>query len=278
VFPEAVTNLTRKLDFERAGIAPLDDQGRVADLHGLRATLGTRLARAGVAPQIAQRIMRHADYRTTLQHYTVLSLADTAAAVRRLPGGRGESAATGKGSRAAAVPDADCVSSAGGSSGFPTAGAVVSAESISPSQQNRQQSTHDSARDVTTTCDDECEPSGDDPGPNDRSGRKLREEVRRPARLRSVRGGRRKLLPNPLGNDCSTAASVDGQGLAAAPSPPSADSPAVEGRRRAAECGAVRQAADDLELAAVGRAWPKLTRQLKAAILALIRASTDEQD
>jgi hypothetical protein len=40
----------------------------------------------------------------------------------------------------------------------------------------------------------------------------------------------------------------------------------------------VRQAADDLELAAVGRAWPKLTRQLKAAILALIRASTDEQD
>jgi len=200
VFPEAVTNLTRKHDFERAGIAPLDDQGRVADLHGLRATLGTRLARAGVAPQIAQRIMRHADYRTTLQHYTVLSLADTAAAVRRLPGGRGKSAATGSGARGTAAGDADCVSSAGGSSGFRTAGAVVSAESVSPSQQNRQQSTHDSARDVTTTCDEESEPSGDDPGPNDRSGRKLREGLRRPARLRSVRGGRRKLLPNPLGN------------------------------------------------------------------------------
>ncbi len=31
----------------------------------LRTTLGTQLARAGVAPQITQRIMRHADFRTT---------------------------------------------------------------------------------------------------------------------------------------------------------------------------------------------------------------------
>jgi integrase len=86
VFPTEVTNLTRKLDFERAGIRLVDDQGRVADFHGLRATLGTRLARAGVAPQVAQRLMRHADYRTTLQHYTMLSLADTVAAMKRLPG------------------------------------------------------------------------------------------------------------------------------------------------------------------------------------------------
>ncbi len=56
------------------------------DLHALRTTLGTQLARAGVAPQIAQRIMRHGDYRTTLKHYTVLGLTDTAGAVERLPG------------------------------------------------------------------------------------------------------------------------------------------------------------------------------------------------
>ena len=55
-----------------------EPDGWVIDLHALRTTLGTQLARAGVAPQIAQRIMRHADYRTTLKHYTVLGLADTA--------------------------------------------------------------------------------------------------------------------------------------------------------------------------------------------------------
>lgn len=30
--------------------------------------------------------MRHGDYRTTLKHYTVLGLTDTAAAMDRLPG------------------------------------------------------------------------------------------------------------------------------------------------------------------------------------------------
>ena len=114
VFPETVTDVTRLKDFLRAGIAreevvkdaqgePVmvgrgkrrrpktrivcsDDEGRVIDLHALRTTLGTQLARAGVAPQIAQRIMRHSDYRTTLRHYTVLGLQDTAQAVARLPG------------------------------------------------------------------------------------------------------------------------------------------------------------------------------------------------
>src|SRR5690606_22450619 len=92
VLPGAVTDRPRLLDFLRAGIArevpmvdaegePImvgkrkprqatrivaeDDEGRVIDLHALRTTLGTKLARAGVAPQIAQRIMRHGDYRTT---------------------------------------------------------------------------------------------------------------------------------------------------------------------------------------------------------------------
>jgi len=114
VFPETVTDRTRLLDFLRAGLAreeavtddagePVligrgkrtrpktrivaeDDDGRVIDLHALRTTLGTKLARAGVAPQIAQRVMRHGDYRTTLAHYTVLGLTDTAGAVNALPG------------------------------------------------------------------------------------------------------------------------------------------------------------------------------------------------
>ena len=127
VWPDTVTDLTRLKDFLRAGIArrvPVldakgkavvvgegkrarpktrisveDDEGRVIDLHALRTTLGTQLARAGVTPQVAQRIMRHSDYRTTLKHYTVLGLVDTAKAVAQMSGvkpiGRETHAATG---------------------------------------------------------------------------------------------------------------------------------------------------------------------------------------
>jgi len=113
VFPQTVTDRTRQKDFLRAGIAheavvtdnegkPVmigtgkwrrpktrivceDPEGRVVDLHAMRTTLGTNLARAGIAPQLAQRIMRHADYRTTHKHYTVLGLTDTAKAIEQLP-------------------------------------------------------------------------------------------------------------------------------------------------------------------------------------------------
>jgi integrase len=121
VWSDTVGDLTRLKDFLRAGIArrvdvldehgkPVvigtgkrarvktriaveDEEGRVIDLHALRTTLGTQLARAGVTPQVAQRIMRHADYRTTLKHYTVLGLTDTTAAMDRLPSIASEKAA-----------------------------------------------------------------------------------------------------------------------------------------------------------------------------------------
>jgi len=83
VFPTWPTDETRRSDFERAGIGP-DAEGRVADLHALRTTLGTRLARAGVAPQVARGIMRHSSYQTTLKSYTVLGLQDHAAAIGSL--------------------------------------------------------------------------------------------------------------------------------------------------------------------------------------------------
>jgi len=112
VFQTTVTDLTRRKDFLRAGLAreevvtdengelimigkrnpkpktrivTYDDEGREIDLHALRTTLGTNLARAGVAPQLAQKVMRHADYRTTLKHYTVLGVADTSKAINQLP-------------------------------------------------------------------------------------------------------------------------------------------------------------------------------------------------
>ena len=79
-----------------------DADGRVIDLHALRTTLGTQLALEGVAPQIAQRIMRHSDYKTTLLHYTVLGLTDTARAVHGL---RGISVGDTRSARATATND-----------------------------------------------------------------------------------------------------------------------------------------------------------------------------
>ena len=85
VWSQGVQNLTRQNDFKRAGIALVDSEGRVADLHALRATLATQLARNSVTPQVAQRILRHSDYRTTMKHYTMLGLVDTAAAISKIP-------------------------------------------------------------------------------------------------------------------------------------------------------------------------------------------------
>ena len=43
------------------------------------------LARQGTKPQVAREIMRHSDYKTTLAHYTMLGLSDTAGAINELP-------------------------------------------------------------------------------------------------------------------------------------------------------------------------------------------------
>ncbi|MCC7171565.1 MAG: tyrosine-type recombinase/integrase [Planctomycetes bacterium] len=85
VFAAEVTNEMRRDDFLEAKIPLVDAEGRTADLHALRTTLGTRLALQGIAPQLAQRLMRHGDYRTTLKHYTALQLHDAAAALAKLP-------------------------------------------------------------------------------------------------------------------------------------------------------------------------------------------------
>lgn len=82
-------------------VAKPDAKGRVVDLHALRTTLGTKLARAGVAPALAKQIMRHSDYRTTLKYYTDLDATDANAAIARtfVP-----SAETGQKDAATAVP------------------------------------------------------------------------------------------------------------------------------------------------------------------------------
>jgi integrase len=72
-------------DCERAGVERYDAEGRQLDRHALRTTLGTHLARAGVLPQQAMKVLGHTDVRITMKHYTDLRLADTAKAVQSLP-------------------------------------------------------------------------------------------------------------------------------------------------------------------------------------------------
>jgi integrase len=62
-----------------------DADGRTVDVHALRHTTATYLAKAGVAPRTAQTIMRHSDIRLTLGTYTDPKLLDTAAALDALP-------------------------------------------------------------------------------------------------------------------------------------------------------------------------------------------------
>lgn len=83
---EAQNDAERQRRQQSDMLAKYDHQGRVVDLHAMRTTLGTRLAQQGVAPQLAQKIMRHSDYKTTLSHYTILGLSDTARAIESLSG------------------------------------------------------------------------------------------------------------------------------------------------------------------------------------------------
>lgn len=72
-------------DLNAAGISAVDETGEVLDFHSLRHTCGTRLARAGVSPQIAVRIMRHSSMDLTLKYYTHLALEDERGAIEKLP-------------------------------------------------------------------------------------------------------------------------------------------------------------------------------------------------
>ncbi|MFQ5805025.1 MAG: tyrosine-type recombinase/integrase [Phycisphaerae bacterium] len=81
------TSLVRILDNDLAvaGIPKTDADGRTIDVHALRHTTATYLARAGVAPRTAQSIMRHSDIRLTLGTYTDPTLLNSAEALEALP-------------------------------------------------------------------------------------------------------------------------------------------------------------------------------------------------
>jgi integrase len=72
-------------DCKRAGIPKRDDRERTVDIHSLRVSFNTWLAQAGVAPRIAQELMRHQDIDITMNVYTDTALLDLSAAVESLP-------------------------------------------------------------------------------------------------------------------------------------------------------------------------------------------------
>jgi integrase len=72
-------------DCRRAGIDRRDDRGRQLDLHALRTTFGTLLARSGVPMRTAQQLMRHSDIRLTANVYVDPALLDLQGAVESLP-------------------------------------------------------------------------------------------------------------------------------------------------------------------------------------------------
>jgi integrase len=86
VFPNVPLVKTFHKDCKRAGIPRFDADGKQVDLHALgRTTFGTRLARQGVAPQLAKKAIRHKNASVTMRHYTALERDEVARAVGTLP-------------------------------------------------------------------------------------------------------------------------------------------------------------------------------------------------
>ncbi len=76
---------THRRYLEAASIAWEDGRNRRVDLHALRHTFGSNLARAGVSPRQAQELMRHTDMKLTNNIYTDPKVFDLAGAANKLP-------------------------------------------------------------------------------------------------------------------------------------------------------------------------------------------------
>lgn len=72
------------LDLAGANIEEENERGRV-DFHSLRHCAASRLAKAGVSPQILKELMRHSDIALTMRHYVHIGLETKREALKRLP-------------------------------------------------------------------------------------------------------------------------------------------------------------------------------------------------
>ena len=80
-------NLSRVLDKDLAyaGIPKRDEAGRTLDVHSFRHSFASHLNAAGVAPRVAQALLRHSDIRLTMNTYQDLAALDVRGALDRLP-------------------------------------------------------------------------------------------------------------------------------------------------------------------------------------------------
>jgi integrase len=85
-YAASTNNPMRTLDrvLERAGIQKVGPDGRKLDLHALRHTFATRLARAGVGLAQTQRLLGHSDPKLTARVYTHLEAEDLREAVEAI--------------------------------------------------------------------------------------------------------------------------------------------------------------------------------------------------
>lgn len=72
-------------DLKAADVPFIDDQGQRIDFHALRKTYCTNLARAGVNPWIAMKLMRHSDIHLTTKVYTDAGKLPLRESLDRLP-------------------------------------------------------------------------------------------------------------------------------------------------------------------------------------------------
>jgi len=75
----------KEIEVEVDRIDTRDSAGRVIDVHCLRHTFGTLLAKSGASLQVAQKAMRHSTPTLTANVYTHLGLMDIAGAVNAMP-------------------------------------------------------------------------------------------------------------------------------------------------------------------------------------------------
>ncbi len=71
-------------DCKRAKIPQIDERGNRVDIHALRVTFNTWLAKSGVSARFSQELMRHQDPEMTRKVYTDVNLFDLSSAVESL--------------------------------------------------------------------------------------------------------------------------------------------------------------------------------------------------
>jgi integrase len=243
-------------DLVYAGIAKTNERGETLDLHCLRLTYATLLARAGVSLAAARELMRHSKVDLTAKVYTKLNLIDKAKAVESLTVVKGTGREMGRAVKTGTDPVAAGTDGTGDamSLGGAEIRAVTQAGRVIPCHRVAEASECDTAADSPQVLAGEDTRNGLSPLGNPRQDSGWRESNPH------VQLGR---LPGYDHKSCSDKpmTSQDGKGVP-----------------KSVPCfpeNASRQAPLPPDLAHVVAAWPTLPEHIKSTIMTLIRTATE---